>query len=205
MPRKHLIILALFSIIVTGLLGWFIAPKVVSPNNVLRTSGNALVGGPFELIDHRGETVTQEALNGNFTLMVFGYTFCPDVCPTELSTVTAAFDGYASEFGDLPEEIKAYFVTIDPERDTQEQMALYMSNFHPRMVGLTGTPEQIKKAAGAYRIYYAKVKDEGSAAEYLMDHSALIFLMGPDGEYLTHFSYGTPPEAITASLKKYLG
>jgi protein SCO1/2 len=175
---------------------------------LLRSSGEppaqtakALIGGPFSLADHEGKRVTEQDFRGKHMLVVFGYTTCPDVCPAEMQAMANALD----ELGAKADRVTPVFITVDPERDTVERVADYVKNFHARFVGLTGSPEEIKQAAKAYRVYYAKASDKGSAAGYLMDHSAFIYLMNPQGEYVTHFSYGAPPEKIASGIEKAMG
>lgn len=162
--------------------------------------GKPQVGGAFELVAHTGQTVTNADFSGKYMLMFFGFTFCPDVCPTELQVMTSALE----ELGPLADKIQPIFVTIDPERDTPDAMAQYVAHFHPSLMGLTGTSEQISQVAKAYRVYYKRVEDPSSAAEYTMDHSAVVYLMGPDGAFLKHYGGATSPEDMAKSLKKYV-
>ncbi len=162
------------------------------------SSGKPRVGGPFELVSHTGKTVTNADFSGKYMLMFFGFTFCPDVCPTELQVITSALE----ELGPTADKIQPIFVTVDPERDTPEAMAQYVAHFHPSFVGLTGSPEQIAKVAKAFRVYYKRVEDPSSAAEYTMDHSAVVYLMGPEGAFLKHYGGATSPEAMAKSLKE---
>jgi protein SCO1/2 len=155
-----------------------------------------VLGGPFQLVDHTGRTVTEADFAGRFALLYFGYTYCPDVCPTELGTVAAAMD----LLGDQADRVTPVLVTIDPERDTPAGLADYVSRFHPRRVGLTGTPEQVAAAARAYRVYYAKV-NRPDMSQYLMDHSSFIYLVGPDSRVRTLFRPETSPEAMAQSLR----
>ncbi len=159
--------------------------------------GLARIGGPFTLIDHTGKERTDADLVGRHSLIYFGYTFCPDVCPTALADMIIAMD----ELGADAERVQPVFITIDPERDTPEVLGKYVGNFHPRMIGLSGTSAQISRAARAYRVYYAKVEDPKAGDNYLMDHSSIIYLMDPDGRYLTHFSHGTGPDAMAKRLR----
>ena len=158
----------------------------------------AQIGGPFALTDHEGKRVTDQDFRGKLMLVTFGYTSCPDVCPAELQTIANALDA----LGAKADEVTPIFITVDPERDTAQQMGEYVKNFHKRFVGLTGTPEEIKQAARAYRVYYAKAEAKDSALGYLMDHSAFIYLMNRQGEYVTHFSYSTPSEKIASTVEK---
>lgn len=164
-----------------------------------QSTGQALIGGPFTLVDHEGETVTQRNFRGTHMLVFFGFTHCPDVCPTKLSHIASVMD----RLGPLAEEVTPVFISVDPERDTPERMADYVSNFDADIVGLTGTPEQVKRAAKAFRVYYAKVEMD-SATGYLMDHSAFTYLMDENGDYVTHFAYGDSVENMTERLRREL-
>lgn len=165
----------------------------------IQLSQGVSLGGPFTLVDHTGRTVTERDFAGRVLLVYFGYTYCPDVCPTELGTMVAAIDA----MGAAGERVTPVFITIDPERDTQAGIADYVSRFHPRMVGLTGTSEQIAQAARAYRVYYAKVQPRDTT-EYLMDHSSFIYLVGPDGRVRSLFRPETAPEAMAAAVTAQL-
>jgi protein SCO1/2 len=157
------------------------------------------LGGPFTLVDHTGRTVTDRDFAGRPMLLYFGFTYCPDVCPTELGTIAAALDA----MGPAGERVTPVLVTIDPERDTPAALADYVSRFHPRMIGLTGSAEQIAQAARAYRVYYAKVRPRDST-DYLMDHSSFIYFVGPDGRVRSLFRPETTPEAIAAAITSQL-
>ena len=169
------------------------------PDRAVETSGKALIGGPFALIDQNGKTVTDQDFRGRFMLVFFGFTHCPDICPAELQVMAQSLDA----LGAKAEDVVPIFITLDPERDTQEAVGAYVKNFGPRFLGLTGSPEAIAAAAKAYRVAYAKFQEPASS-DYSIDHSALVYLMGKDGEYLTHFAYGTPPGKMTEELKRYL-
>jgi len=173
--------------------------KLQAPAQVL-SIGKATVGGPFTLTDHTGRRVTDKDFRGQHLLVFFGFTYCPDVCPSGLQVMTAALE----ELGPKAEKITPIFISVDPERDTPEQLALYVSSFHPRLVGLTGTPEEIQQVAKAYRVYYKKVEDEGSTAGYTIDHTSIIYLMSPTGEFITHFTHATPVSAMVEQLEKVL-
>jgi protein SCO1 len=165
-----------------------------------RTTGTPLIGGPFELVAHDGSVVTDESFRGSFMLIYFGFTYCPDVCPTELQVMSGALD----LLGDNAEKVRPLLITIDPERDTVEAMAQYVSNFHPRLMGLSGTAEQIAAAASAYRVYYEKVEDPNSNAEYTMDHSSVVYLMDPDGSFVAHFGPGTGSEKMAEKIQSLI-
>lgn len=165
--------------------------------------GIASIGGPFTLTDHKGTQKTQSDFRGKYMLIYFGYTFCPDVCPTALQVMTQAMDRLKPE---TQKKITPVFITIDPARDTVKQLNAYVDNFHPQMVGLTGTDEQIAAVARAYRVYYGRARDDNQeTTDYLMDHSSIVFLMNPDGDYITHFTHATPPEKMAEKLQKTAG
>lgn len=158
------------------------------------------IGGPFTLTDHHGNTVTDKDFRGKYMAVFFGYTYCPDVCPTNLSTIASALDMLPPE---KAKQIVPIFISVDTHRDTPEVLADYVPLFHEQIVGLTGTPEQIKDVARLYKAYYAKseIKD---ADNYLIDHSAITYLMGPDGNYLTIFRHGIAPEAMAKQLDQLI-
>ena len=166
-----------------------------------RSVGTPSIGGPFRLVDQEGRERTDADFRGKLMLIYFGFAFCPDACPTALSAMTVALN----KLGPAAEDVVPIFITIDPERDTPAQLKLLAQNFHPRLVALTGTPEQVAAAAKAYRVYYAKQKDENVAGGYLMDHTSIVYLMGRDGRYLSHFTHNATPEAIAAEIRKHLG
>jgi protein SCO1/2 len=171
-----------------------------SSGPAVATSGKALIGGPFTLIDQNGKTVTDQDFRGRLMLVFFGFTHCPDVCPAELQVMSQSLDA----LGPKAEEVVPLFITLDPERDSAAVMAEYVKNFGTRFVGLTGSPEAIAAAAKAYRVAYAKFQENPASANYSVDHSALVYLMGKDGEYVTHFPYGTPAAKMTEALRRYL-
>ena len=164
------------------------------------TSGKALIGGPFALIDQNGNTVTAQDFRGRFMLVFFGFTHCPDICPAELQVMSQSLEA----LGPKAEEVVPIFITLDPERDTQAVMDAYLKNFGSRFVGLTGSPEAVAAAAKAYRVAHSKFQEDPASSDYSVDHSALVYLMGRDGEYVTHFAYGTPADEMTEKLRRYL-
>ncbi len=163
-------------------------------------SGTALIGGPFTMVNEKGETVTEKSYAGKYMLLFFGFTNCGDVCPTELQVMAAAF----TEMGALSETITPIFVSIDPERDSPQVMADYVKNFHPRLQGLTGTPDQVAAFAKIYHIFYQKVPNPKNPTDYEMDHSSILYLMGPDGKFIKHFTYTTDAKGLAEALKKVL-
>ncbi|PPR10797.1 MAG: hypothetical protein CFH41_01372 [Alphaproteobacteria bacterium MarineAlpha11_Bin1] len=164
--------------------------------------GVAAIGGPFTLTDQTGRTRTEKDLNGSYNLIYFGYTFCPDVCPTALQVISNAMDLLEK---DLQNSITPIFITVDPTRDTVEHLKSYVENFHPRMIGLTGTEVEIAKAARAYRVFYSKSENTDDTTDYLMDHSSIVFLMNPEGVYMTHFTHTIKPERMAEALKREIG
>ncbi len=205
MPTKIqvlLIVLLGLALAGGGLAAWRLT-QPQGPGGIIssetRSSGTALIGGPFTLTDQDGTARSEADLAGRYSLVYFGYTFCPDVCPTSLSTMTQGLDILAAQAPDQAAAVQPVFVTVDAERDTVEVLKAYASHFHPRLMALTGTPEEVAAAAKAYRIYYQKVEEPG-ASDYLMDHSSIIYLMGPDGAYLTHFTHAASAEDIAKGL-----
>jgi protein SCO1/2 len=185
---------ALALVVAIGLVAWQLVPGPAGG------SGEALVGGPFTLVDQTGKAVTEADYAGRFMLVYFGYTFCPDVCPMSLSSMVQALDLLEPA---QAEQVVPIMITVDPERDTVAQLAEYAPLFGPELVALTGTPEQIAAAAKAYRVYYSKVANDDPDA-YLMDHSAFIYLMGPDGRYRRHFAANASPEELAQGLREAL-
>ncbi|OSQ45925.1 MULTISPECIES: SCO family protein [unclassified Thalassospira] len=166
------------------------------------SSGVASIGGPFNLIDQNGKARTEQDFRGEYMLVYFGYTYCPDVCPTELQAMSNAMDILPA---DVAKKVQPIFISVDPERDTVAAMADYVPHFHPRLIGLTGSLEQTSAAAKAYRVYYSKAFEEGEPKDsdtYLVDHSSFIYLMGPNGAYVRHFNYGETPEKIAEGIEK---
>jgi len=156
------------------------------------------IGGPFSLVDQDGHTVTDQDLRGHPFLVFFGFTRCPDICPTTLFEVSEVL----GKLGPDAERVGALFVTIDPERDTPAQMKDYLSSFNPRLVGLTGDPTAVYAMAKAYRVYVKKVPlDHG---DYTMDHTALVYLMDKDGRFVAPFNLKRSPEDAAADLRRYL-
>jgi cytochrome oxidase Cu insertion factor (SCO1/SenC/PrrC family) len=170
------------------------------PATGMPSAGKALVGGPFTLTDQNGKRVSEQDFRGKFMLVYFGFTYCPDVCPTALQVMAAALD----KLGPKGERITPVLISVDPERDTPAQLSLYVKSFHPRLVGLTGSPQEVEAAAKAYRVYVKKVPDPKSTAGYTMDHSSIVYVMGPDGQYRAHFTHATSPDVMAERLARLL-
>ncbi|KRB44443.1 SCO family protein [Phenylobacterium sp. Root700] len=154
------------------------------------------IGGSFQLLDTQGRAVTEKALLGKPSVVFFGFTYCPEVCPTTLTELSAAMKALGRD----ADKLNVVIVSVDPERDTPEQMKLYLSSFDPRIQGFTGTPEAIAQAAKAYRVFYKKVPLEGG--RYTVDHSSAIYLFDRKGRFVEPIGYGTPHERVVAQLKK---
>jgi protein SCO1/2 len=148
------------------------------------------IGGPFALIDHTGKLRTDEDFRGELLLIYFGYSYCPDVCPTDLQQIGLAVDG----LGARAEAVQPLFITLDPERDTAVHLAEYVPFFHPRLIGLTGSAEQIRRVALAYKVYYAKYPPDSS--DYVIDHSSFIYLVDKAGKYIGFFPSGTTADRM---------
>jgi protein SCO1/2 len=158
----------------------------------------AAIGGPFQLVDQSGATVTEKSLQGKPSIIFFGFTHCPDVCPTALFEMSEILRAMGKD----ADRVNAYFISVDPERDTSGAMKDYLSSFDPHLKGLTGTPDQVAKVTADYRVYARKVplKD----GDYTMDHTALIYLMDRDGKFVSPFNLNRKPEEAAADLKHYL-
>ena len=170
-----------------------------SPQGAGGTLLSAAIGGPFKLVDQNGHTVTNTDLEGKWLLVYFGYTHCPDACPTALNNIALAL----SDLGAEKEEVRPVFITVDPERDTSQAMKEYVSAFGAPILALTGSDAAIAQAAREYRVYYAKHPEAGG--DYSMDHSSIIYVMDPKGRFIASFTGEDPPEQIAARLKKLVG
>jgi protein SCO1 len=171
---------------------------LVSGRDPVPSAGAAAIGGPFSLTDQNGRTVTDRDLRGHPFLVFFGFTHCPDVCPTSLFEISEVL----GKLGPDAQKVSAVFVTIDPERDTPAAMKDYLSSFNPHLAGLTGDPAAIAAVAKEYRVYVKKVPlDNG---DYTMDHTALVYLMDKDGRFVTPFNLKRTPEDAAADLRRYL-
>jgi len=184
----------------------------------LAAPGSVPIGGDFKLVDHTGQTVTEADFRGRYLLIYFGFSYCPDVCPTTLNDIALALD----QLGPEAEAVQPLFISLDPARDTPDVLADYVQAFHPRLVGLTGTKAQIDKVATAYKVFYEKVSpaeyynqtpDTGDGApaaetaktakdDYMIRHQGNTYLMSPDGDYIAHFSYGTKPSVMANAMRR---
>ena len=162
-------------------------------------SGRVPVGGPFELTDQTGHRRTDADFRGKLVVLYFGYTYCPDVCPTELQSISLALD----KLGPMAEAVQPLFITVDPERDTPARLADFVSSFHPRLIGLTGSLAEIRKTAIAYKTFFAK-NSAAAPGDYSVDHTGFIYLVGKDGRYLGFLPPGLAPDAIADAIRTRL-
>src|ERR1044072_3750357 len=163
-----------------------------------RVTAPAAIGGPLQLTDHTGQTVTQTDLQGKPTLIFFGFTHCPDVCPTSLFEISEVLRAMGKD----ADRVNAWFISVDPERDTAAAMKDYLSSFDPHLQGLTGSPDAVARVISGYRVYAKKVplKD----GDYTMDHTAVVYLMDRDGKFVAPFNLKRTPEEAAQDLKRYL-
>jgi protein SCO1/2 len=157
------------------------------------------IGGSFELVDKEGKVWKDTDFKGKPMLVYFGYSYCPDNCPTALYNITQTLEKLGNE-----KVVQPIFVTIDQARDTIAQLHTYAQNFHKDFVMLTGSKEQVDQAIKAYRVHAARASEERGGQDYLMDHSSIIYFMNKDGKYLTHFNHQTPPEDMVERVRLYL-
>lgn len=204
-PRNRRVALALAAFAVVMLVAVVVfqhreTAERSSADGATATSERPLVGGPFTLVDQDGRTVTDKDYLGHYLLVYFGYTYCPDVCPTSLNRNLEALD----LLGDKAKAVIPVFISVDPARDTPEKLRDYVGFFSPRLVALTGSPEQVAAAAKAYRVYFTKAPGP-TPENYLIDHSSITYLMGPDGMFVQHFSHNATPEDMAKRLGEIVG
>ncbi len=192
-PSLRHVVLALILLLLAAAIGFY-ALSIDATRQIV--TGEARVGGPFTMVNHRGEPVTEQTFMGKPMLLVFGFTFCPDICPTELQITAEALQ----LLGPKGAVIQSLFVTVDPERDTPEVLAAYVANFSPNLLGLTGSPAQVKAIANSYRVFYEKRPNQENPEAYTMDHTSIIYLMDEKGKFLKHFSYTTDAKALADGI-----
>jgi protein SCO1/2 len=157
----------------------------------------ARITGRYLLMDTNGRAVSNEDFPGSFQLITFGYTFCPDICPTTLAEMSVIME----KLGKEGERLQPVFITVDPERDTTAVLRNYTTFFHPRIMGLTGSLALVRRAADNFKVRYEKAREPGSPSDqYAVDHSAGMYLLGPDGRYIRKFAYATPPEGVAIAI-----
>ncbi|MGA1026814.1 MAG: SCO family protein [Rhodobacteraceae bacterium] len=205
MTRIYAIVSALVALVFLGGL-WVVTGGQDSGDKYAQcrktaVAGGAQIGGAFTLVDENGATVTDRDVIDQPSLVYFGYTFCPDVCPLDNARNAEAVEILESR-GDI---VKPVFISIDPQRDTPEILRDFTDNLHPRMVGLTGTPEQVKAASQTYRTYFKKQEpEEGNEQFYLVDHSTFTYLVFPDEGFIEFFKRDTTPEALADGVQCFL-
>jgi protein SCO1/2 len=194
------LVLGLAVAIAAGL-GWM---RFAAPVPPVGNLAGASLGGAFTLIDQNGRTVREADFAGRWRLMYFGYGFCPDVCPTDLALLGRGLKAFEAADPDRAAKVAPIFITIDPARDTPAVLKPFVAAFHPRLVGLTGTPQQIAAVTKAYGVY-AKRADTSDPDYYLMDHSAMVYLFGPDGRAIAFLPHqGLSAEAVTQLLVSHV-
>ena len=184
-----------------GIVGVLIAVLLLGTGTFLwlsRGGTASLIGGPFSLEDGSNRQVTDRDFRGKYMLIYFGYTFCPDVCPTTLTDMADALD----RLGPKADRLQPLFITIDPKRDTPAVVKQYAAAFSPRLIGLTGSPEQIAQVANAYRVYYAEHRTGPGPGDYTMDHSSILYLMGPDGRFIAPIRADETAADMAADIAK---
>lgn len=192
-------VLALFLAVLIAWAGaWMDKPGKVRDNDLNPVSAEAF-GGPFTLTDHTGKTVTDKDFAGAYRLIYFGFTFCPAICPTELQKISTALD----ILGEEAKDVQPLFITVDPGRDTVEVMKNYISLFHPRLIGLTGTQAQIDSVLKAYKVYAARVQDE-TMTDYTMDHSSFIYFLDPENRLLRIYKTDDTAAYIARDMADWL-
>lgn len=200
--RVLAIVAAVIAGVAIGAGSRYLLPGDDSPATVRPGSGfgDTSIGGPFELVDGEGRTRRDDEFRGKLMLVEFGYTFCPDVCPLGLQLFADVLD----QLGPDADQVQPVFITLDPVRDTPEILRNYVAHFSPRVLALTGSRAAIDAAAKAYRVYYRLGADAATNPNYLVDHSAILYLMGRDGRFLTHFTHETPPDRVVAAIRARL-
>ena len=196
-PRTTRLLLVLAAFL-SGLVLFSTIVFIVTGRSPAPVALQSAVGGPFRLTDHNGRTVTDQDLKGRPFLVFFGFTHCPDVCPTTLFEVSEILRALGKD----GERVRALFVTVDPERDTPEKLKDYLSSFDPRLIGATGDDVAVKAIERAYRVYAKRVPLDGGG--YTMDHTAIVYLMDKDGRFVAPFNMRRRPVEAAAELRRYL-
>jgi len=198
---RRVILLALLIGLAAGVLTVALVNIIPNAPSVGQTTGKAAIGGPFTLTDGAGRHVTEKDFAGKPMLVFFGFTHCPDVCPAGLQVMAAALD----QLGDKAAGMTPIFITVDPERDTPEVVDKYVKSFHPAIVGLSGTPDEVAGAIRAYRVYAKKQPADASSGQYSVDHSTFMYVMDAKGEYVTHFTHMTDADEIAKRMSEVIG
>lgn len=191
----------LVAAIIVGAVLWHQADQLPRPGKVV-SSGQTSIGGPFHLIDQNGNSVSDHTYRGRYMLIYFGYTFCPDVCPTTLGVMAGAMDKLGAQAG----KVVPIFITIDPARDTPAVLKQYVAAFGPRFVGLTGDQASITQVENAFHVYAKKAPAGPGAAKdtYAVNHSSVIYLMGPDGKLVSYYDNPLSPDQLATAIKQHI-
>lgn len=172
--------------------------RAETPSPVVDDQPEIGIVSRYLLMDHKGRAISDQDFLGSFQLIAFGYTFCPDICPTTLAEMSLIME----KLGTRAEQLQPLFVTVDPERDTPEVLSRYTAYFHPRIIGLTGSPELVRRVADHFKVRYEKHWEPGAGKnQYTVDHSAGMYLLGPDGSFLGKFAYATPPQEVADRIR----
>ncbi|QCI65197.1 SCO family protein [Phreatobacter stygius] len=196
-PRSAALILS-FALLIAGLSALAVVVWLTMPRGGAVATGSSAIGGAFSLTDQAGKPVTEKDFAGKPTLVFFGFTHCPDVCPTKLFEMTQVLD----KLGPDAQRVNVAFVTVDPARDTKELLSTYLGSFHPRILGLTGTEEQVAQAMRAYRAFARKVPQDGG--NYTMDHTVFVYLMDRNGQFVSTFDVQRDPAVAARDLRRYM-
>ncbi|MGE0151996.1 MAG: SCO family protein [Reyranellaceae bacterium] len=207
MSRITKIVLVVWALALIGAGAWIAQDALLKPEPTMSseqrgfftTESAASIGGPFQLTDQNGRKRSSAEFRGKTMLIYFGFTYCPDVCPTALTVMTTALD----QLGEQADAVVPILITVDPERDTVAVLKDYVAQFSPRIVGFTGSEREIAEVAKLFRVYYAKSPGSGGAP-YLMDHTSLVYLMDQNGRFATHFTHNSRAEDMVAAVRKLL-
>ena len=192
MPKRQTLLLAVLAVTV-AVLG--LATRMFYDRLQAGEVGTASLGAPFSLVDHDGASITEAAFKGHPSLLFFGFTHCPEICPTTVYEM----EGWLAELGPEADGLRAFFVTVDPERDTPEALRDYLTAQTDRVTGISGDPDDVREMARSWRVYFSRRDLEGG--DYTMDHTSLVYLLDEDGAYAGTIPYGAEPEAAVAQLR----
>lgn len=200
-PNKISKVVIILSVIIAAISLYILLTTDLS-KKPLAGQGNTIqnetdIGGEFELTDQNGNKFSSVMMKGKLSLVYFGFTFCPDICPTSLQKLTNVLQTLEKYHID----VLPIFITIDPTRDSAEVLKAYVTHFHPKIIGLTGGEDQIAKVSKLYKVYFAKAGDNKDSKNYMMDHSSFVYLMGKDGKYIKHFYMSTTPEEMVEAIR----
>ncbi len=198
MANKAVLVVGLL-IAIGGGLAVQLYTGISGPPSAERSNPEGRFKGSFSLVNHNGKRVTEADFRGQLMLVYFGYTYCPDVCATEVAEMSRALNLMGKQ---QAKQVVPIFITVDPERDDPQRLEQFVSRFHPRLIGLTGTSEEIAAAARSYKVSYNKVEQE--KGPYLMDHTPITYLMGPHGRNLALFGVNTPPKEMASQIQHYV-